>query len=316
MGLFGSIFSGGGKSKSGSRLPRTSPAVAERIKNILEIRDLEMMPVQAARAFQLASDPQAKGADFVSVIESDEVISARIIRIANSVYFFRGTPANDIEKAVANIGLNELRCLLSAAMLKSLLQSRHPAREQIWGNSVATAIACRLLSRSAKQISSGEAFLCGLLHDVGKLIMIRKGGGLYDKAIGVASTERKPFVEAEEDVFELNHVEVGKWAGEQWNFPEQVIRAIAGHHNPWPNTDPASGDPITAETLVKAGDTMAHALGLGHPAHMKSFSRFMEQDLDKAYHAVGLSRADGDKFLETLEAQFDKEISLYQPENR
>ncbi len=290
---------------------RTTVATAQRIRTVLGIRELESMPAQAARAFQLASDPKAKGADFVKVIESDEVISARIIRVANSVYFFRGTTAADIERAVANIGLNELRCLLSASMLKSLLQGRHPAREQIWANSVATGICCRSLSPRTN-IGDGEAFLCGLLHDVGKLIMIRRGGDLYEQTIRCVAGEGLSFVEAEERIFELNHVEVGKWVGEVWNFPPGAVRAIADHHRPWP-TDPAQrGKGTSHAMLVKAADVLAHSLGIGHPPHLASFRRRMQDEVPHALAQLGMSTTEGESFIQNFNKRFDEEYSRYQ----
>ena len=292
---------------------RTSPATAERIKNVLGIRQLESMPAQAARAFQLASDPKAKGADFVKVIESDEVISARIIRIANSVYFFRGTPAADIDKAVANIGLDELRGLLSASMLRNLLQGRHPAREQVWANSVATAICCRTLSRFTN-IPEGEAFLCGLLHDVGKLIMIRRGGDLYDKVIRKVGTEQKTFCEAEEEIFEINHVEVGTWVAETWTFPRNIIRAIGGHHNSWTKDPKLKGKATSTAMLVKAGDTLAHALGIGHPPILHSFKARSEEQLPEALEQLGISTKDGETFIQNFDRQFNEELGRYQIE--
>jgi HD-like signal output (HDOD) protein len=292
---------------------RIAPAIAQRIRDILGIRELEAMPMQAARAFQLASDPSARMADFIAVIESDEALSARVIRIANSVYFFRGTPSTDIEKAVANIGLDELRCLLSASMLRSLLQGRHRAREQIWSNSVATAICCRNLSRFTKDTTSGEAFLCGLLHDVGKLVMIRKGGGLYDKVISLVGSGERTFEEAEEEVFELNHVEVGRWVGEEWNFPPQVITAIAEHHLPWPSTP---GGALTVAQMVKAGDCIAHAAGIGHPLQMRGFARRCDEQLIEAFGLFQLGGEDRASFMRYFKEQFEKEFALYQPDNK
>lgn len=312
MGFLKNLFSDGATKTE--RLPRTSHAIATRIRDILGIREIEAMPVQAARAFQLASDPRARLADFVEVIESDEALSARIIRIANSVYFFRGTPATDIEKAVANIGLDELRCLLSASMLRSLLQSRHKVREQIWANSVATAICCRNLSRFAREVSTGEAFLCGLLHDVGKLVMIRKGGILYERVVSLVSSGNRSFIEAEEEVFELNHVEVGKWVGELWNFPEQVLVAIAEHHLPWPKEEKETS--LTISQMVKAADCMAHAAGIGHPFQMRGFARRAEREIDRACQLFGLGGEDQSSFMTYFAQQFEKEFSLYQPDQK
>lgn len=311
MGFFNRLRgTAAGSGPSSSTPAKTTVATAQRIRNVLGIRELESMPAQAARAFQLASDPKAKSADFVKVIESDEVISARIIRVANSVYFFRGTTASDIERAVANIGLNELRCLLSATMLKSLLQGRHPAREQIWANSVATGICCRALAPMTN-IADGEAFLCGLLHDVGKLIMIRRAGDLYDQVNRSVAGEGVSFIEAEERVFELNHVEVGKWVGEVWNFPAGAIRGIAQHHEAWP-TDPSMRKKGTSHgALVRAADTIAHSLGIGLPSHFGSFKKRMQDEVPAAFTQIGLSTSDGQSFIQNFNKRFEEEFSRY-----
>lgn len=304
-----------GAPTKGESNTRTSPATVARIKNILAIRQLESMPAQAANAFRLASDPKAKADDFVKVIEHDEVLSARVIRIANSVYFFRGTPAQDIEKAVANIGLNELRCLISTMMLHSLLQAKHPAREQVWSNAVATAIGCRILSRYTS-IPEGEAFLSGLLHDVGKLIIIRRAGQEYDRVVRVVGSESKSFVEAEEEVLQLNHVEVGTWVGESWNFPPSAVRSIAEHHEPWPSDSWQKGKNCPVPMLVKAADTFAHSLGLGHPPVLRSFRERALAERDNAFQQLGIETAAREAVLKEIAAKFDSELSMYQSESQ
>ena len=286
-------------------------ATKERIKAILQIRQLEPMPAQAARAFQLASDPLATASDFVNVIEGDEVLGARVIRVANSVYFFRGTAAHDIEKAVANIGLDELRCLISATMLRSLLQGKAQAREQVWANSVATAIGCKILSRRT-DISYGAAFLCGLLHDVGKLIMIRRNPELYQTAFNLIGAEHKDSVEIEERLFELNHTEVGKWVGETWSFPPEAVLAIQSHHEPWPKNPSLRGRGTSPEMLVKSADTLAHACGIGHPPSYRSFQKIKEQELPQVWQQIGIPEGDTTALIEEFKAQYEKEFSLYQ----
>ena len=306
MGFFKKLL--GGEKSAQPLFAPTSLATRERIK---AIRQLEPMPAQAARAFKLASDPRATASDFVSVIEGDEVLGARVIRVANSVYFFRGTQANDIERAVANIGLDELRCLISATMLRSLLQGKYSAREQVWANSVATAIACKILSRRI-DIDYGAAFLCGLLHDVGKLIMIRRNPELYQTVINQVGAEQKESIEVEERLFELNHIEVGKWVGETWSFPEAAVLAIGGHHEPWPKDASQRGRKTSAGILVKCGDTLAHACGIGHPSSYRSYQRLKEHELPQVWQQLGISIDDTPALIEEFKAQFEKEFSLYQ----
>ncbi len=311
MGLLGKLR--GKKEEKASGISKTPAGAAERIKNILGVRKLQSMPVQAARAFQLASDPKAKADEFVRIIEADEALSARIIRVANSVYFFRGTKASDIEKAVANIGLQELRCLISATMLRSLLKGKGNLREQIWANSVATGIACRQLA-GRTNISSGEAFLCGLLHDVGKLIMVQRAPKLYEKVNLLVGNEEKSFIEAEEEVFELNHIEVGKWIAELWSFPEPVIRSIALHHRPWAEDEESRGRATSHWSLVKVADTFSHAAGIGHPGGLRLLKRKAEEELPLACQQLAMSIDEGESFIKTFVRNFEEEFSLYQAE--
>ncbi len=309
--MFGFNKKASPKAKS---LAKTSLATEMRIKATLGIRKLDSMPAQAVRAFQLASNPRAKTDDFVKIIEADEVLSARIIRIANSVYFRRGEEAKDIVKAVANIGLDELRCLISATVLKSLLQGRHPAREQIWANSVACAISCRILSANTK-ISSGEAFLCGLLHDVGKLIMIQKNAKLYEKVLLLVGRGEKSFVQAEDEVFDLNHVEVGRWIAERWRFPEAARRAVAFHHHNWPKDAAKRGKGVSHAMLVKAADTIAHAAGIGHPSTFRGFQRSAEEELPAALLVLGVDAGGAEEIKTRLKDEFEREFSLYKAES-
>lgn len=308
MGLF-NLFSkpGGGGEETERKLPQTPLAIADRIRNILGIRELELLPAQAARAFELASNPNSKSEDFISIIESDEALSSRVIRVANSVYFFRGTPAQDIEKAVANIGLDELRCLLSATMLKSLLQTKSAPREQLWGNSVATAITSRQIAKMTTHIVPGEAFLAGLLHDVGKLVMIRRGGSNYEKVLQIVAAGEKNFIEAEEAVFELNHVEVGKFIAEEWHFPRNIIHAIAFHHEP-----PPEEKKVSLPTLVQIADLVAHTNKLGHQPPLRGFSKKCRAQLVELLPRLKLTEEFIDDFGEKLSAQYEEELALYQ----
>ena len=310
MGLF-NLFTkpGSGGNESQRQLPQTPLAIADRIRNILGIRELELLPAQAARAFQLASDPNSKSEDFISIIESDEALSSRVIRVANSVYFFRGTPAKDIEKAVSNIGLDELRCLLSATMLKSLLQPKNAAREQLWGNSVATAIASRQIAKMTTHLVPGEAFLAGLLHDVGKLVMIRRGASNYEKVLQIVAAGEKDFIDAEEAVFELNHVEVGKFIAEEWHFPKNIIEAIAFHHEP-----PFEEKKVSLPTLVQIADLIAHTNQLGHTPPLRGFSKRCRTRLISLLPRLQLTEEFIVDFGEDLSAQYEEELSLYQGE--
>ncbi|MDD2942281.1 MAG: HDOD domain-containing protein [bacterium] len=290
---------------------RTSLATQERIQNILGLQKLESMPVNAARAFELACSPDSDIALFTEVIESDEVLSAKIIRLANSVYYYRGQKATDIDSAVAFIGLEELRCLLSATLLQNFIKVQHKSREAVWENAIATAIMAKHLARSLKTVPPGEAFLCGIVHDVGKLMMVGKSGTMYEKAIERSCDEDSNVMSAEEEVFDVNHVEVGKWVAESWHFPESAISAISHHHEPWPKSPPGRGQEIEAWVLIKAADILCHSLGIGHLSYMKPLREKALKQVEQAFTACGLTKENGEQLLKRFLETFEDEMANY-----
>lgn len=313
MGMLGKIFSSANQIEIDRTVSPTSVATRERIKNILGIRELESMPAQAARAFQLSSDPRASLNDFTKIIESDEALVSRIIRIANSVYFYRGTPADDIEKSVTNIGLTELRGLLSATMLRSLTKSKHPIREVVWKHSVSTGMFTRYLARQTNNISEGEAFLGGILHDIGKLVMISKNPQGYAQVVslqnqGIAS------IEAEEKIFKVNHVDVGKWVAQSWNFPPKTIQAIAFHHEPWP-VDNGRNSKQSLPFLVKAASALSHASGVAESLTYSKSQPRNKNELLAAFSFLELDEKAGSSLLDSLRKIFQEEYGSYEMEN-
>ena len=311
MGLFGQLFGDSKTKTTGSyALAKTSKADEVRFTETLGLRRLESMPAQASRAFQLSCDPKSTLDDFIKIIESDEVLSARIIKIANSVYFRRGEQAKDISSAVANIGLNEIRCLLSATMLKSLLRGNSKFRTVIWGNSVATAIAAKHLAIHTK-VPDGEAFLCGLLHDVGKLIILQRAPVKYEKLIQLHLQSGKDIVQLEEEAFDLSHIEIGKWLAEKWNFPETVRRAITFHHNRWPDLEGELGKSTTSSMLVKCADMIAHANRLGHNSSVTGLGSIMQEKRGEIAKQLKINESDIKSLEASISRQFEAEFSLY-----
>ena len=144
--MFGKLFSRN-KDKAGrDKAPGLAPATARSVLTVVGSQAIPAMPSAAQKAFQLSIDPSAEARDFIQVIESDEGLSARVIKIANSVYFDRGRVNETIEDCVLVIGINELRSLLNATTLSEIFPSRHPARSQLWANDIATALISRSLA--------------------------------------------------------------------------------------------------------------------------------------------------------------------------
>ncbi|MDZ4785679.1 MAG: HDOD domain-containing protein [bacterium] len=284
-----------------------SPGLRSTIMNFLGSRGIPSMPNTAAKAFRLTVDPNSTAKDFIQVIESDESMSARVIRIANSVYFDRGNGSKTIEGSVNIIGLNELRCLLNANSLPELMPSKHPLRAQFWSNDIATAIFARNIAASKNPNLQGTAFLAGLMHDIGKLLLLQRLDSEYAEIIRIVQNKECDFCAAEEEVIAFNHCELGQIIGEKWNFTPDIIEAIRGHHLPWEKL--ASTPSLSA--IVKAADILAHSLGIGHASGFGKFKIRCEAELDRALSIIGVSVDQKREYLQQCQKNFEMESELY-----
>lgn len=291
-----------GSSPLSSDAKPLSQGTKDSILNAVGARSIPTMPAAAQKAFELSTNPKADARDFVQVIESDESLSARVLKVANSVYFDRGKPSKTIDEAVVTVGLNEVRSLLSANSLSEIFPTRHTARAQLWKNDVATAVFARMLA-SRKSAQLGDlSFLAGLMHDIGKLLLLQKNNDTYSPIL--QSYPKYPSsIQAEEEVYPFNHTQVGQLIGEKWGFEEDLLAAIRNHHEPW---EKAHG-PVTH--FVKAGDLISHALGIGHPRGFDAVKKNAIDALPEMYDVLGIKGSEN--ILDDARRVYDQENDRY-----
>ncbi len=160
--MFKGFFGSWKREASASKPP--SPAISAEILKFLGPRGIPVMPASAQRAFELSVKPNAEAREFVEVIASDESLSSRVLKIANSAFFDRGKKSSTIEEAVIVIGLSELQSLLSAATLSELFPSTNHLRKLLWEHDIAVALYARTISECTAPEQSGVAFIGGLMH--------------------------------------------------------------------------------------------------------------------------------------------------------
>lgn len=307
--MFGGLFGKKKKDSDEQEACKLSPAISQSIVGVVGAKSIPPMPAAAQKAFQLATDPKADARDFTEVIESDEGLSARVIKIANSVYFDRGKPSKTIEESVIVIGINELRCLLNATTLSEIFPCGHPARAQLWANDIATALISRMLCQRTMPAKAESAFLGGLMHDVGKLLLLQRAGEDYSRVVKQVEASGIDFCDAEIEVFVFNHTEVGQLIGERWNFSPELISIIRNHHDAWPESVPKGDIPLPL--IVKAADLFAHGLGLGHPKTFGKLRSRSEESFERAFSLLAIEPAEQKELLTNLQKTYELEFDLY-----
>ncbi len=181
----------------------------------------------------------------------------RILKIANSAYYGQSGKISTIRQAVVLLGLNTLRTILLGLSFRStLLQMRGSSLDYrlFWRHSLAVAAACRSLARMLRKGNVEEAFLAGLLHDLGKILLDQIQPFEASQSLRQAVAEQTFLCTAEQAVLGYDHAQIGGWAGELWNLPPALWDAIAVHHTP----SPERKDGLLS-ALVYSANLLAHS---------------------------------------------------------
>ena len=193
-----------------------------------------------------------------AIVSKDQALSAKALRLANSSFYGMQRKVTTMSQAVSILGMNSLRALVTAAAVIG----RFPAKNQtgfdfqgFWQHSIATAVCARLIAKRV-DINPESAFMAGLLHDIGRLVLITGFPDQYATAINYRAQHDCTMLQAERQTLSCDHATVGHALAEHWRFPPAIQMAVAGHHAP----DMQWSGGLT--NLVHVSDAIVHALDL------------------------------------------------------
>ncbi len=225
------------------------------------IDHLPTPPVVFSQINRVLANPNASVYDVAKIIAEDAGMSARVLRMANSAYYGLPQPVASVRQAVVILGLEAVRSLvLSAAVLETFsgYQENPEFQDMFWRHSLATASAARVLfggQRSDRIIRGGEEGFCaGLLHDIGKLVMVCHMPKLH------AGTNAHKFYKViedrwvEDDVVGATHAAIGGYLARRWKLPDILGVAITHHHD----LDVEHPEHMHLAKVIHVADYLAH----------------------------------------------------------
>lgn len=288
--------------------PGISTGIEKSIVKLLGSKGLPPAPLQAQKAFELSLKANIDAKDIIDLVENEETLSARVLKIANSAYFGRKEKTETIPDAVIVIGVEELKNILCANALKNLFPSKLPFREKLWKHNVAVALTSRIIAEKIEPKDKDKAFLAGLMHDIGKLLLFQRFDSAIERIYENAASNKSTYLDAEEAEFLCNHCEVGFMIGQKWNFTEYMQHAICFHHKPW-DSDELLNKKITK--IVKTSDVLVYATGeIEFPA--KTYLKNQNEELlTQALKEVGIPYVEKDSLLKRVKKSLSEELELY-----
>jgi HD-like signal output (HDOD) protein len=215
---------------------------------------IPMLPAMASHVVDLALDPEVSATRITNVVSKDPVLATRVIQLANSAFSAPATEITSIGEAVVRMGTGPVRNVVTAACLSSLaadprIYGKH-GRDHI-DHSIGTAYLAWLLADRANE-SPDEAFLYGLLHDIGKLVILKLARDCKNFDIAAPSDDDTAVVLAE------MHGPIGGHVLKQWGMPKSLHDPIVCHHD----VDGASERPAAAMVAYVA-NRLSHRYGFG-----------------------------------------------------
>lgn len=222
------------------------------------VQELPALPAVVLELIQSLGDSHVSAEQLAVNISHDQAIAAKTLRLANSSFYGLPRQVTSIAEATAILGLRTLRSVATAAGLAGGFASSRCQGfdfDAFWRHSIATALTARAVAQRTR-LDEDAAFTLGLLHDIGRLVLISAYPDDYAQAIAYRAEQDCLMHAAEQHYFGVDHAEVGGVMAEHWRFAPEIVAAIACHHRPPHATTRCLTD------LVHVADNIAHGLDL------------------------------------------------------
>ncbi|NRR31304.1 HDOD domain-containing protein [Oxalobacteraceae bacterium] len=225
------------------------------------VRNLDDLPSLPAVVMELLNSIDQEDID-ISVlakkVSHDQALTAKTLRLANSSLYGLQVKVTTIQQAITYLGFQTTRNLITAAAVTGCFAETHcPGFDHkgFWRHSIATAACAKVLARQMR-FNQDYAFTAGLLHDIGRLVLVSCFPKQYAEAIAYRNEHDCYPLEAERAVLGIDHVVAGMALAEHWNFSDTMRLAIGGHHEP---ETPGAG---FLAAIINVADAIVHALDL------------------------------------------------------
>jgi HD-like signal output (HDOD) protein len=233
-----------------------------RIRKITEsIIGLPTLPTVVSKMIELVDNPKTSAGSLARLISADQSLTAKILKMANSAYYGFPREISTVNIAIVVMGFNAVRDMgLSVSVFdrfKEAPVNRIFDVTRFWEHSIACGVASKVIARRHHHRFSGEAFVAGLLHDIGKVVLNQYLHTDFETIMNCAS-QGKSLDEAEMEIVGAGHGEIGGWLADRWRLPVVISESIRFHHAPWE----AIRNPVLV-AIVSIGNYLCHRASLG-----------------------------------------------------
>ena len=273
----------------------------------IDSRDLPVLSTVATRAIAQISDGDCSVKDLEELIRSDQSIASRILRLSNSPLYGGKVKISSIAQAVVRLGMARLKNTILIAATGDVFDRRDPYARALGEHALAVGLTSKWLSERLRNGDPEEAFVAGMLHDVGKVVIYRQQPKFYGALMDEAAFEEMRFYRLERARINFcSHESIGALVARKWNLDSPIIEAIRFHHDIENGGAGEHGDdPWIA--LISAANLLANELGFGAESRAT-----IEVLGSKPAEIVGIDEPLLDEIHETLPPFIEDQQTIFQ----
>ncbi len=203
--------------------------------NLIEtFKKVKTLPHIVTRLAKLINDEESTLQDFEEVIRLDPALVARLLTLVNSSYFGLRRQVDSISRAVALLGMKNLHNIAVTDAIKNMVKSDSSnmefSSERLWLHSAASGICCKMVAERIFSINGDDAYLCGILHDIGLIVELETAEKEFLQLINLLEPDGPPILEVEQQLLNTDHCKIGYQLAQEWQIAAPIAEAIRDHH--------------------------------------------------------------------------------------
>ena len=200
---------------------------------INKVRRLPTLPTVANKVTRLIKDPTCTAIKVSEVIDKDQSLTTRVLRLVNSAFYSLYTEVTNVRHAVALLGFKTISQIVISISVFDVFKGGHGRefnREEFWKHSIGCAVISQMIAQRAHYPRADDCFTAGLMHDIGKVVLDQYLHEEMTKVIQLMQEREIYFADAEKEVMGLNHADIGGQVMKNWNIPLPIMVAVKHHH--------------------------------------------------------------------------------------
>ncbi len=199
------------------------------------IMDIPTLPSIVMKVNKMLQDSETSIEKLSKIIETDQVMVAKILRLVNSTFYGFRSKIKNIKHAIIVLGFNNIRNAIMSVSIIQLFSEKNTSEgfdiSDFWKHAIAVAVTSKYLSEKSGLDSPDNCFVAGILHDIGKVVLSLYFQELFEKVWKSIKEDKLSFYEAENKSLSVNHAQIGGHLAKNWQFPDTLIETITYHHS-------------------------------------------------------------------------------------